>query len=344
MYRVSLKAKFIGITGSNGKTTTKELVREVLSQQYKVQATAGNLNNHIGVPLTILSLPVDLDFAIIEMGANHVGEIAHLCEIAKPNFGLITNIGKAHLEGFGGFEGVVRAKSELYKYINGKSGSVFVHSSNALLMELAADLNKITYGEYPNAYCQGKLSATFPYLEIKSQSGLTISTHLLGNYNFENIMAALCVGKYFGIEEKKIKHAIESFRPDNNRSQVIQTKRNTLIMDAYNANPTSMEAAINNFAAGNFENKVLILGEMLELGIESKKEHTLIVELAKNANVEKIFFAGKEYEGAMADKNIWLFENSDELALYLDENRLERKTILIKGSRGNKLEKILKFL
>ncbi len=344
LYRKSLKAKFIGITGSNGKTTTKELIREVLSEKYKVQATVGNFNNHIGVPLTILSLSSDLDFAIIEMGANHIGEIANLCEIAQPDFGLITNIGKAHLEGFGGFEGVIKAKSELYRFMDKANGPVFINSDNQLLMSLSGNLEKITYGSNPDTFCKGRVLSSFPFLKIKLQSEIEVSTKLVGLYNFENILAAACLGKYFSVPEENIKNAIEAYEPDNNRSQVIETKNNTLIMDAYNANPTSMEAAINNFSESTHKNKVLILGEMLELGEDSKKEHMLIVELALKGEFESILLSGREYSDIVIKDKILLFNDSDALAAYLDKNRIKDKTILIKGSRGNKLEKIQKYL
>jgi UDP-N-acetylmuramoyl-tripeptide--D-alanyl-D-alanine ligase len=344
LYRKDLKAKFIGITGSNGKTTTKELIREVLTADFKVQATVGNFNNHIGVPLTILSLSSDLDFAIIEMGANHIGEIARLCEITQPDFGLITNIGKAHLEGFGSFEGVIKAKSELYKYMNKAKGPVFINSDNQLLESLSGNLGKISYGKNTDAFCSGEVVSSFPFLEIKTKNEIIVSTSLVGIYNFENVMASLCVGKYFGIDEEKIKQAIESYKPDNNRSQVIETKNNTLIMDAYNANPTSMEAAINNFSESTYENKILILGEMLELGKDSKKEHELIVELALKGNFEQILLSGNEYSDRLVGDNILMFKNSDKLASYLEKKRITNKTILVKGSRGNKLEKIQKFL
>jgi len=344
LYRKSLKAQFIGITGSNGKTTSKELIREVLSSKYKTQATVGNFNNHIGVPLTILSLSSDLDFAIIEMGANHIGEIAALCEIAQPDFGLITNIGKAHLEGFGGFEGVIKAKSELYKYMDKVNGPVFINSDNGLLNSLSEDLKKITYGKNPEAYCAGEVISSFPFLEVKTNKKTHVSSNLVGIYNFENVMASICIGKYFGVDDENIKAAIESFRPDNNRSQVIKTDKNTLILDAYNANPTSMEAAINSFSESSYNNKILILGEMLELGSESKKEHRVILELALNGNFEQILLSGNEYAEMIAGKNILMFENSDKLASYLKLNRVMNKTILVKGSRGNRLEKIQKFL
>jgi len=344
MYRESLKAKFIGITGSNGKTTTKELAREVLATKYKVQATVGNFNNHIGVPLTILSLPTDLDFAIIEMGANHIGEIANLCEIAQPDFGLITNIGKAHLEGFGSFEGVIKAKTELYDYIRESNGSIFINSDNALLESLSGNLKKISYGENSDAFSQAELLNSFPYLMIKSKAGLAISTKLIGKYNFENVLASLCVGKYFGVKEDKIKEALEAYQPENNRSQILVTNDNTLILDAYNANPTSMEAAISNFSESDYTNKVLILGEMLELGANSKKEHQLIVDLALKGKFERTLLAGREYEDTKETKGLLVFKNSDELDSYLENNPIKGKTILIKGSRANKLEQIQKYL
>jgi UDP-N-acetylmuramoyl-tripeptide--D-alanyl-D-alanine ligase len=343
MYRQSLSAIVIGITGSNGKTTTKELIREVLSTTYKTRATVGNLNNHLGVPLTLLSLPSDLDYVIIEMGANHVGEIQKLCEIAQPDFGIITNIGKAHLGEFGGFEGVKKAKSELYNYIKKVNGEIFMNTNNSILSSLSNGMRKITYGSSDEVYCKGELAAAFPFVQIRTE-GQEINSKLIGAYNFENLLAACCIGKYFNVDAAKIKKAIESYIPANNRSQIIKTDSNTVIMDAYNANPSSMDAAITNFAESHYKNKILILGEMLELGDESKSEHIALLNKTATCEFEKIFLTGHEYKG-ISDGDMFIhFDSTEKLASFLSQNKLLGKTILVKGSRGNRLEKIQQYL
>jgi len=344
LYRQSLQATFIGITGSNGKTTTKELIREVLSSKYKTQATIGNLNNHLGVPLTILALPSDIKYAVIEMGANHIGEIKELCEIIQPDYGLITNIGKAHLEGFGGFDGVKKAKSELYKFVKKANGEIFINNDNDVLKSLAKDLSKISYGKGKEVFCQGDIISSHSFVKIMINHRTEISTQLIGAYNFENILAACCIGKYFNVEDENIKQAIESYIPDNNRSQILNTGVNTVIMDAYNANPSSMEAAISNFANSHYENKVLILGEMLELGIDSNLEHSKIVKIALDGGFERVYLSGDEYVNLPENNILQHFINTDLLCLYLEKNKIESKTILVKGSRGNRLEKIQQYL
>ena len=356
-HRQKLKIPFISITGSNGKTTTKELVKNVLSKKYKVLATTGNLNNHIGVPLTILAITSDIEIAVIEMGANHIGEIALLCEIAQPDYGLITNIGKAHLGEFGNFETVVKAKTELFDFIRNKKGKVFINSENDLLMSKARDMEKITYGTSGNYFCSCRLSDANPYLIVNYENEI-IASQIIGKYNFENISAAICIGKYFGLDEKKIKEALEEYAPSNNRSQVFHSKKNILILDAYNANPSSMRAAIENFYEMKRKNKWLILGDMLELGEYEIQEHKNILALMAEKKFQNIILVGEKFSKAMSDMkfsfpNQFLYKNSDELVSRLSEWTPTEKEnplcenpslILIKGSRGIKLEKIIEFL
>ena len=349
-HREQFKIPVIGITGSNGKTTTKELLKCVLEKKYKVLATKGNLNNHIGVPLTVLSITSEVEIAIIEMGANHIGEIAMLCEISQPDFGLITNIGKAHLGEFGDFEGVIKAKTELYKYIKTRHKKVFVNADNDLLMLYAKDMEKITYGKSADVFCSCKMIEANPYLQVNYEGGI-ITSHLIGKYNFDNIVAAICIGKYFGVDAKKIKEAVENYIPSNNRSQIIQTKQNTIILDAYNANPSSMKAAIENFYEIDEKSKYLILGDMLELGQYSVQEHKNILQLIIEKGFQNIILVGDFFLQAFSEMkikapNILLFKNSDELVnrLKIESPVINPSWILIKGSRGIKLEKIIEFL
>ncbi len=352
-HRKQLSIPIISITGTNGKTTSKELVNAVLSQKYKVQATKGNLNNHIGVPLTLLSITNEHEMAIVEMGANHQGEIAMLCGIAEPDFGMITNIGKAHLEGFGGAEGVVKAKSEMYKYIKQKGGSLFVNADNPLLMGLADGIHKIMYGKENEADFQGVYVESNPFVKLKCKAKTDnesfeqkpiINTQLIGNYNFENIVAAACIGNYFDVSETEIKNGLENYVPSNNRSQVMQTKDNLLLLDAYNANPSSMKAAIENFAEMNQPNKMAILGDMLELGDDSEKEHVAIVQLLKEKNMLNVILVGPYFVDAGIFIKANSFLTSMEAADYLKQQHLQGFTILIKGSRGIKLEKVAEVL
>lgn len=341
---------FIAITGSNGKTTTKELIKSVLSKKYKVLATTGNLNNHIGVPLTVLSITSDIEIAVIEMGANHIGEIAMLCDIAQPDYGLITNIGKAHLGEFGSFDAVVKAKTELYQFIRKKKGKVFLNCENDLLISHSSGIEKITYGSSETASCVCQLIDANPFLKISYENEL-ISSQLIGKYNFENVAAAICIGKYFGVDAKKIKEAIETYVPSNNRSQVIKTKINTLILDAYNANPSSMCVAIENFHDMKGENKWLILGDMLELGEYEIGEHKNILQLIAEKKFNNVILVGERFSKTVSEMRInfpnqLLFKNSDELVNRLKLTPLSDtpSIILIKGSRGMKLEKAVEFL
>lgn len=345
-HRSKLKIPVVGLTGSNGKTTTKELVNKVLASQVNTFATKGNLNNHIGVPLSILSIDKTAEIAIIEMGANHVGEIARLCNIAQPTHGLITNIGKAHLEGFGSFEGVKQAKSELYRYLSGQKGELFINSNNETLTSLASQCEFSRIHSYGNDnYIVSNSSTSGAYLcfdlEISGKE-FKVNTQLVGQYNIENILAAICVGHRFGVEPAQAIKAVEGYSPDNNRSQILHTAKNKVILDAYNANPTSMEQAIQNFSAMPSENpKVAILGDMLELGSYAAKEHQRIARLALEA-IDEVFFVGRNFKHCSMG-GMW-FASHQELSAYLTATPLNGKTILLKGSRGIKLDEIAKQL
>jgi UDP-N-acetylmuramoyl-tripeptide--D-alanyl-D-alanine ligase len=336
----------IAITGSNGKTTTKELINAVLSSKYKVTATKGNLNNHIGVPLTLLGITNETEIAIIEMGANHQGEIAQLCKLAEPTHGLITNIGKAHLGGFGGYEGVIKAKSEMYGWLKNSASQVFLNGDNPLLVSLSVGIKSIKYGTQAGNSCRGEARENsgmlsidwFPYNKLVS-----IDTNLVGSYNFENAMAAICIGDFFDVPPHFIKSAISSYSPSNSRSQALKTTRNSIILDAYNANPTSMDMAIENFRHSNAPHKMAILGDMLELGDESFAEHQEIVNLVNKYGFEKVVLVGPEF-AKVADVRCMCFATSDEVFEWLNEQHLENYSILIKGSRGIKMEKILPAL
>ena len=341
-YRQQFDIPFIAITGSNGKTTTKELINVVLSKKYKTHSTLGNLNNHIGVPLTILSIPIDSEMVVVEMGANHIGEISKLCEIAQPNFGIITNIAKAHLEGFGGFDGVVIAKNELYESIN-KDGVIFVNNDDELLLKLSDKLKKIKYGLTHSADCYAELNELNPFVKLK-WNGFEIQSQLIGKYNFDNILAAICIGNYFGVDDEMIKSAIENFKPKNNRSQIVETINNKVILDAYNANPTSMKAAIESFRIIKAKKKIAILGDMLELGEASEIEHQQIKEFACSQNFDKIIFVGEIFCSICEKQNELCFEDNQEVLNYLKNNKISGTSVLIKGSRKIKLEVLLEEL
>ena len=342
----------IGLTGTNGKTTTKELIKAVLSLRFKVSATEGNLNNSIGVPLTLLGIGPESEIAIVEMGASHPGDIKELVSVCLPNYGLITNVGKAHLLGFGSFEGVKKAKGELYDYIQRTADKVFINADDRELCKMAEerpDLQMIPYGvEYQGA----KILDTdneHPYLRLElPDENILIETHLIGTYNAANVMAALAVGSHFGIRHAEAAKAIESYIPTNNRSQMVRSKDNTLIIDAYNANPTSMEAAIDNFCRIKAENKTMMLGDMLELGTESSREHLKIISRAMQSDASKVFLVGEEFGKAASQADmsasipqIMLFRTSAELADHLASDRIKGSTILIKGSRGTRMETVL---
>jgi len=346
MHRRKFNIPVIAITGSNGKTTTKELINAVLCQQYRVTATKGNLNNHIGVPLTLLSIEANAQIAIIEMGANHQLEIARLCQLSEPTHGLITNIGKAHLGGFGGYEGVIKAKSELYTWLRNTEATVFVNAGNPLLMELSSGMKRILYGTREGLHTQGKANNNTSALELEwfsVNTKINIQTNLVGVYNFENVMAAICLGTFFNVPHEKIKSAISSYLPSNSRSQAMKTERNSIILDAYNANPTSMQVAIENFRQIEAPNKMVILGDMLELGEESQYEHLAIVNLVNESGFAHAVFVGPDFKEA-ASERFPCFSNSDEAREWLLKNQFENFTILVKGSRGIKMEKVLEAL
>lgn len=346
-HRRNLKLKIIALTGTNGKTTTKELISRILAKKFTVGSTKGNLNNHIGVPLTLLSFGNGIDFGIVEMGANHIGEIAALCNIAHPDFGLITNIGKAHLEGFGSLEGVLKAKTELYDHMRSHKGIVFLNSANEMLVRASDGIRQVAYGSDPTDGCRGKIISNIPFLSVDIETGLekiSIQSKLTGKYNFENIMAAAAVGSFFGISLDTIKEAIESYEPANHRSQVIKTEANTVIMDAYNANPTSMKAAIENFTESNYNNKVLILGDMYELGTESEKEHLLILEEIKNLDFTQVFLVGETFRKVNPSAKFLCFASTQTMGKYLKDHPMKKSTVLLKGSRKMALERLMPLL
>ena len=346
-HRNQLGLPILAITGTNGKTTTKELITAVLSKKFRVNSTKGNLNNHIGVPLTLLSMSTETEFGVVEMGANHPGEIKILCEIANPDFGLITNIGKAHLEGFGSFEGVIKTKSEMYDFIRNNGGKCFVNVDNSLLTKQANHIEQISYGKSTDYFMAGELASTDNYLVVKAlfQKGwLYLKSKLIGDYNFENLLAAACVGKYFEVDPLFIQEAIAEYSPSNNRSQLIQKVKNTIIMDAYNANPTSMMAALTNFAGIRHENKCIILGDMLELGTVSAEEHQKITDFIEEQKFSEVYLVGLQFKNTIDRTQKKKFDQVELLSNYLKTQPIENKLILIKGSRGIHLEKILELL
>lgn len=341
-HRQQLNIPFLAITGTNGKTTTKELINAALSAGLKTYATIGNLNNHIGVPLTILSILPDVEIAVIEMGANHQLEIAGYCKIALPTHGIITNIGKAHLEGFGSEEGVKKAKGELYDFLRANNGTVFVCNDYGYLLEMAAGIPEIvTYGSSDADYV-GEAIADSAFLAVEvrgnSQVGF-IQTQLVGAYNFPNVMAAVAVASYFKVPEKDIAPAIAHYAPSNNRSQVIQQGSNTIIMDAYNANPSSMKAAIENFAGIQAPKKILLLGAMMELGADSEKEHQDLIYLLERTHWDAVVLVGGDFKKV---NHPYIFlENATEAGKWLQQQQYQDAYILIKGSRTTGMEKVI---
>jgi UDP-N-acetylmuramoyl-tripeptide--D-alanyl-D-alanine ligase len=341
-HRKQLNIPVIGLTGSNGKTTTKELISKVLARKYNVHATSGNLNNHIGVPLTLLGIKPEHELAVIEMGANHEGEIARLCEMAEPTHGLITNIGKAHLEGFGSIGGVIRAKTELYRHLIKKDGSIWVNHDDSLLMRLLQEQPKTTYGSNPEANVQGKLINAIPFVKVLWNK-LQIDTRLFGDYQFSNIMAAICAGISFGVGPDDISGAISEYIPGNNRSQLITRGSNTLMMDAYNANPASMLATLRNFRHFGREPRLIILGDMLELGIDSPAEHRAVLAEASR-HFEQIILVGPQFRAVCTDNSIPVFDDTEAAAAWLRQHPFHNCHILLKASRGMELEKLIEHL
>lgn len=349
-HRDQLNIPVIGITGTNGKTTTKELLNAVLSEKYNTYCTQGNLNNHIGVPLTLLAILPHVEIAIVEMGANHQREIAGLCAIAKPDHGLITNIGKAHLEGFGGFEGVKVAKGELYDYIKASGGKIFVNADNPILAEMytskgLADI--VTYGKSTDNFVSGAIVSNDPLLTVSWKSGDLsgqIATNLTGTYNLENILASIASGLHFGLSQEQIGQGVSGYVPGNNRSQVVRTSSNTLICDYYNANPSSMQVAIDNLAAIAAEHKTLILGDMFELGEESMEEHQRVVAYALEIHADQNIFIGETFSGLEGYNEGLFFKDVKSAVEYIEANPVAGSTVLLKGSRGMRLELLVPFL
>ncbi len=354
-HRMQMSCKVLAIVGSNGKTTTKELLTSVIQQEYRVLATPGNFNNHIGLPLTLLQLTNQHEVAIIEMGANHVGENAALCEIAKPDLGLITNNGKDHLEGFGSMEGVAQSNSELYYYLNKHNGLAFVNANDEWLMLMASRLNnKVTYAANDDvknalANCVGKAKMlrpeivfTYEYESVAAE--IEVTSKLSGDYNFDNIMAAVCVGKYMGLSDANIQKGVEAYAPQNNRSQVIKKGTNTIYLDAYNANPSSLEASLRNFAAMPFNAKIAIVGDMFEMGKFADEEHRNMVSFCSTLNIEEVWFVGEEFAKQKVNTNMKQFATTNDVISYIRANPFNAKNIFMKGSRGMKLETLVEVI
>lgn len=357
LHRRNLSIPIIGITGSNGKTTTKELLAAVLNKKYHTYFTKGNLNNHIGVPLSLLSINKKHEIAIIEMGANHQQEIEFLCNLAEPNYGLITNIGKAHLEGFGGVEGIIKGKGELYDYIQKSKGTIFLNVDSEVLKNMAKtrELSAITYGKHLQANLEGSLESSNPFISfvwnwsfdgIATKSDNPITSQLFGSYNYDNLLAAVCVGNYFEVDEEHINQALSGYQSEMNRSQILEKNGNTIYLDAYNANPTSMKAALESFAQLKTDKKkLLILGDMFELGEASFNEHHEILNILNNLNLTNACLVGKHfYEHKKNFSQFQFFEDRESLIKSRKIEALQNFAILIKGSRGVALEKLLDFI
>ena len=344
-HRKQITTKIIALTGSNGKTTTKELILSVLSQKYNTKGTFGNLNNHIGVPLTLLQFDEKTEIGVVEMGANHIGEIDLLSKIADPNFGLITNFGHAHLEGFGGFEGVIKGKSELYEYLIKKSGTTFLNIDDPLQIKWRNKLSSFTFGEDNNANCQIKyVREKFKPLSISFEKK-TIKSEIYGDYNFTNISTAVAVGKYFKLSFNEIRKGINSFLPSNNRSQIIFKGSNRIILDAYNANPTSMKASIFSFCEAKQKKSVVVLGDMLELGRYTEIAHQDIIQQILDSNIEEVLTIGDYFfQTESEDKRLKKFKTIFEAEEYILKKSYTDREFLIKGSRGTALEHLLEIL
>ncbi|PID88145.1 MAG: hypothetical protein CSB06_01510 [Bacteroidia bacterium] len=354
-HRKKLNLPIIAITGTNGKTTTKELTHRVLLQKYKVKATYGNLNNHIGVPLTLLRFSTDTEIGIVEMGANHPGEIQELCEIAKPDFGIITNVGKAHLDGFGNFETLLNTKTALYRTLK-KKGCIFLPINNRILTNASGKQNVITYGTNPRANVPGKLLQSFPSVSFSFQNSdnqtFTINSKLPGSYNFENLLAATCIGLHFKVPPKDIKNALEAYTPSNNRSQVVDYPHGKIILDAYNANPTSMQKALESFFEIPAKTKIVFCGDMFELGKYAEEEHKNILNKLLQQNQENkyksVFLSGKNFRQASQSfelpNNFHVFETTAEVLSHIQPEELQADYLLIKGSRGMQMEQIARKL
>lgn len=344
-HRSYLKLPIVALTGSNGKTTTKELINAVLSKKYKTKATIGNLNNHIGVPLTLLSFTKETEIGIVEMGANHKKEIEFLCEIAQPDYGYITNFGKAHLEGFGGVEGVIQGKSEMYQYLKQNGKTAFVNLEDPIQIEKSTGIKSFSFGiNNKEADINIKKIEANPFVVIDYDK-FSVESHLIGLYNSNNINAAVSIGNYFKVDDEAIKEAIENYIPENNRSQLLKKGSNQIILDAYNANPSSMAVAIANFLQLDNQNKIMILGDMFELGDESLQEHKIIVESLSDQKESLCYLIGKAfYENKVSNEQLQFFETFDDFSSYLKTLHFKENTILIKGSRGMALERTLEYI
>lgn len=336
-YRRTLNIPIIAISGTNGKTTTKELLHAVLSKKYITNATVGNLNNQLGVPMTLLDISPKTQVAIVEMGASHLGDIDFLCNIAEPDFALLTNIGTAHIEGFGSLEGVIKTKTELFRYVSSKFGVCFVNKDDANILK-HKPLKSFTYSLSSKADVQAKILKNSSNLASIEYNGKKIHSNLVGSYNAYNILAALSVGLFFGVALEDIIDAIESYHPNNNRSQILKTQHNTLIMDCYNANPSSCQAALKSFEDIDFKDKCIFIGSMKELGSQSSVEHEHIVQIIKSMNLQQVIFVGKEYQPFAKGDNILWFEDSEKAKSFIEKHPINNSCILIKGSRATKME------
>lgn len=345
-HRRQLKTPVIGITGTNGKTTTKELISTVLSRKFNTLYTEGNFNNHIGVPLTLLRLTKEHEMAVVEMGANHPGEIKTLVHIAEPDYGIITNVGKAHLQGFGSFEGVIRTKGELYDFLRAKGGAtIFIQNENPYLNGIAEGLTCVRYGQTAGLYVSGELISCSPFLFFRwTAEGVSheVNTHLIGSYNLDNMLAAAAIGRYFGVSDDDISSALASYLPHNNRSQLKETADNKLIVDAYNANPTSMMAALKNFRQVEAPHKMVILGDMKELGEASREEHQKVVDYLKECGFDRVVLVGPEF--AAATHSYQTFQHVDEVLADIRIHKPQGYYILIKGSNSMKLSQLPEYL
>jgi len=337
LHRKHLNIPIIALTGSNGKTTSKELINAVLSRKFNTTATAGNLNNHIGVPLTLLAMTPKTEIGIVEMGANHLKEIEFLCRIAEPNYGYITNFGKAHLEGFGSYNGVIKGKSELYKYLRSSNGTVFINNDDEIQITQSSGIKNISFSKNDIQFI-----SAHPFVVIQFKNTL-IESQLIGKYNYNNLSAAIAIGNYFKIPENDIKYALEAYIPSNNRSQLIHKDHLKIILDAYNANPSSMKAALENFNDLNAEHKIIFLGDMFELGEESAIEHQNIAQLATSYNFSNVYLIGKAFSTVKV-KNAFVYDSFDNFKNSVNIKNINNATILIKGSRGMALERILDLL
>ncbi|HCM74958.1 MAG TPA: UDP-N-acetylmuramoyl-tripeptide--D-alanyl-D-alanine ligase [Cytophagales bacterium] len=344
-HRKQLDIPIVALTGSNGKTTSKELLREVLSAKYKVLATQGNLNNHIGVPLTILSIDDSIELAVIEMGANHVGEIALLCDIANPTHGFITNIGKAHIGTFGGFENIIRGKSELYQHLINNKGTVWINSFNPILTNMSKRFEAPLFYPAKGDYYHCEMISADPFLKLRTEKDELIQTQLIGAYNFENVAAALCIGKYFNVDSAQAKRAVERYTPENMRSQLVKKGTNTIILDAYNANPSSMEVALVSLGQMKAAKKIAIIGDMYELEGESEAEHKKVAKWVVDNDIDEVLLCGELIKAAAQSRvPSHYFSTKEALINYLKKNPIKGATILVKASRGMALESVVDHL